>query len=46
MLGELYQNNHHKFPTKSNFAFRWFEIDFGYFVIKLLDKLRIIRLLR
>ena len=46
MLGELYQNNHHKFPTKSNFAFRWFEIDFGYFIIKVLYKLRIIILLR
>jgi len=46
MLGELYQNNHHKFPTKSNFAFRWFEIDFGYFIIKVLNKLRIIILLR
>jgi stearoyl-CoA desaturase (delta-9 desaturase) len=46
MLGELYQNNHHKFPTKSNFAFRWFEIDFGYFIIRVLNKLRIIILLR
>ena len=46
MLGELYQNNHHKFPAKSNFAFRWFEIDFGYFIIKLLSKLRIITLLK
>ena len=46
MLGELYQNNHHKFPTKSNFAFRWFELDIGFIIIKLLDKLRIISLLR
>ena len=38
--------NHHKFPSKSNFAFRWFEIDFEYFIIKLLSKLRIITLLK
>lgn len=24
MLGELFQNNHHRFPTKPNFANKWF----------------------
>ena len=46
MMGELYQNNHHKFPTKTNFAFRWFEFDIGFFIIKILDKLRIVNILR
>ncbi|MAR15285.1 MAG: hypothetical protein CMG21_02385 [Candidatus Marinimicrobia bacterium] len=46
MLGELYQNNHHRFPKKSNFAFRWFEFDFGFFIIKILDKLKVINLIR
>jgi stearoyl-CoA desaturase (Delta-9 desaturase) len=43
LLGELYQNNHHKFPNRQNFAFRWFEFDPVYPVIKILNLLRIIR---
>ena len=27
LMGELFQNNHHKFPARSNFATRWFEFD-------------------
>lgn len=30
LMGELYQNNHHKFPQKLNFKSRWFELDLGY----------------
>ncbi len=44
MLGELFQNNHHKRPNDVNFAQRWFELDPSYPVIKLLHTLRIIRL--
>lgn len=43
-LGELFQNNHHKYPSRVNFATRWFEVDPTYPFIKLLAKLRIIRL--
>ena len=46
MSGELYQNNHHKFPTKSNFAHRWFEVDFGYLSMLLLEKFKLIRIRR
>ncbi len=42
--GELFQNNHHKFSMSPNFAARRFELDPTYPVIKLLDKLRIIRI--
>lgn len=44
MLGELFQNNHHKRPNNVNFASRWFEFDPAYPVIRLLHSLKIIRL--
>jgi len=44
MLGELFQNNHHKFPNSANFAKRWFEIDPVYPMMKLMHWTRIIRL--
>lgn len=44
MLGELFQNNHHKRPNDVNFAKRWFELDPSYPVIRFLHLLRIIRL--
>ncbi|MCS7073706.1 MAG: acyl-CoA desaturase [Bacteroidia bacterium] len=44
MMGELFQNNHHKFPNRMNFATRWFEIDPTYPIIRLLDFLKVIRL--
>ncbi len=44
MMGESYHNNHHKFISRPNFGFRWFELDPTYPVIKLLSFLRIIRL--
>lgn len=43
MLGELFQNNHHKFPNKVNFGMKKFEFDPSYPVIKLLAILGIIR---
>jgi stearoyl-CoA desaturase (delta-9 desaturase) len=43
-LGELFQNNHHKFGKSPNFAARWFEIDPTYPVIKLFAFLGIIDL--
>ncbi|MCI0443418.1 acyl-CoA desaturase [bacterium] len=42
MMGELYQNNHHKFPNRLNFAFRWFEIDPVYPIIRFLQFVRVI----
>lgn len=40
--GELYQNNHHKFPMSPSFAFRWFELDSTYMVMRVLSMLGII----
>ena len=44
MMGELFQNNHHKLPQKVNFGTKWFEFDPTYVVIKMFLWLGIIRL--
>lgn len=44
MLGELFQNNHHKLPNRFNFAAKWFEIDPVYPILVLFNWLGIIRL--
>ena len=44
LMGELFQNNHHKKPNDVNFAQKWFEFDPSYPIIKLMHKLHIIRL--
>lgn len=36
LMGELYQNNHHGNPNDIKFAKRWWEIDFGYWCLKLM----------
>lgn len=40
--GELYQNNHHGKANSPNFAHRWFELDYGYQVMKFLRLVGII----
>jgi stearoyl-CoA desaturase (delta-9 desaturase) len=44
LMGELFQNNHHFKGRDPNFAKKWFEFDGTYLVMKVLDKMRIIRL--
>jgi stearoyl-CoA desaturase (delta-9 desaturase) len=44
LMGELYQNNHHRFGQKINFAHRWFEIDLTYQVSRILNVLGIIKI--
>lgn len=46
LLGELFQNNHHKSANNPNFARRWFEFDPTYPVMRLLNALHIIKLRR
>ncbi len=43
-LGELYQNNHHRWATRLNFAARWFEFDPTYAVLRGLAGVGLIRL--
>ena len=44
MMGELFQNNHHKRPNSINFGSKWFEVDPTYPVIKMLNRLKIIEI--
>jgi stearoyl-CoA desaturase (Delta-9 desaturase) len=37
MLGELFQNNHHKLPNRPNFAVKWYEFDPTYPIVKLFN---------
>lgn len=41
-LGELFQNNHHKWGMAPNFAVRWFEVDPAYQVMRVLNAVGII----
>jgi stearoyl-CoA desaturase (delta-9 desaturase) len=43
-LGELFQNNHHKYPSRPNFGVRKIEFDPAYPFIKLMDLIGIIKL--
>ncbi|MEO1261373.1 MAG: acyl-CoA desaturase [Bacteroidota bacterium] len=46
MLGELFQNNHHKHPNSPNFAKRWYEFDPVYPILRIMHFLKIIKLRR
>jgi stearoyl-CoA desaturase (delta-9 desaturase) len=46
MLGELFQNNHHHAAARANFASKWWEIDPVYPIIKIFDKIGMIRLVK
>lgn len=45
-MGELYQNNHHKFGQSPNFAARWFEIDPAFQIMKVFHALGVIDMSR
>jgi len=42
ILGEGYQNNHHRYPGSARFSYRWWEIDSGYAVCRLLEQLDVL----
>ena len=43
MMGELFQNNHHKYPNRVNFGVKSFELDPAYLLIKVLFWCGIVR---
>jgi stearoyl-CoA desaturase (delta-9 desaturase) len=45
LMGELFQNNHHYQKDNPNFARKWFEFDMTFFVMRILNRVRIIRLI-
>jgi len=40
--GEGWHNNHHKFPHSARQGIRWWEIDFSYYLIKLMEKIGLV----
>lgn len=38
-LGTMLQNNHHGIPNSMNHGYKWFEIDIGYYIMKMLKPL-------
>jgi stearoyl-CoA desaturase (delta-9 desaturase) len=42
--GEGYHNNHHQYPGRANYGVKWFEIDFGFLMVKLLNRMGIVQL--
>jgi stearoyl-CoA desaturase (delta-9 desaturase) len=46
LMGELFQNNHHKFPTSANFAKKWFEFDPTYHILVVMNAFGIIKLVK
>jgi stearoyl-CoA desaturase (delta-9 desaturase) len=46
IVGEGYQNNHHRFPASARFSYRWPEVDLGYGICRVLDALGALRIRR
>ncbi len=44
LMGELFQNNHHYAKDHANFARRWFEFDLTFFIMRGLNKIKVIKL--
>ena len=44
MMGEAYHNNHHKHGSKANFGVKWHEVDPTYQIMKVLNKLQLIKI--
>jgi stearoyl-CoA desaturase (delta-9 desaturase) len=42
MLGGGWHNNHHRFPRVARQGFRWWEVDVTYYLLKLLERLRVV----
>jgi stearoyl-CoA desaturase (delta-9 desaturase) len=45
-MGEGWHNNHHYYQSTANQGFFWWEIDPSYYLLRLLERLRLVRDLR
>jgi stearoyl-CoA desaturase (delta-9 desaturase) len=43
--GEELHNNHHRYPGRANFAYKWWEFDIGYFYICVLQRLGLAKII-
>jgi stearoyl-CoA desaturase (delta-9 desaturase) len=41
-LGEGWHNNHHHYPGTARQGFKWWEIDITFYVLKIMERMRII----
>ena len=41
-FGEGFHNNHHSHPSSAKFSLKWYEVDFGWFLVRLLQSLGLI----
>jgi fatty-acid desaturase len=46
IVGEGYQNNHHRYPASARFSYRWWEVDLGYGICMLLERLGVLEIER
>jgi stearoyl-CoA desaturase (delta-9 desaturase) len=44
IMGEGYQNNHHRYPSSAKFSYRWWEIDLGWAMCRFLHAIGFIRI--
>lgn len=44
VLGEGYQNNHHRYATSAKFSYQWWEVDMGYGICLLFEKLGVLEI--
>jgi stearoyl-CoA desaturase (delta-9 desaturase) len=46
VMGEGFQNNHHRFPASAQFSWRWWELDLGFVACCALDAIGLIEIRR
>ncbi len=44
--GEGYQNNHHRYPSSAKFSYRWWEVDPGYALCRILEGMNLLTIVR
>ena len=46
VMGEGFQNNHHQYPASAKFSFKWYEVDLGYGLCLISEKLGLVEIRR